>query len=44
MLVNNETYIALELLFCLPDKKINKEPNNGKKIIVDSIGKFINLI
>ena len=42
ILVNNETYIALLIeLVLLWLKKINKAPNNGKKIIYDKIGKFI---
>ena len=29
------------ILFFDPEKKIKSEPNNGKKIIKDNIGKFI---
>ena len=39
-LVNKEIDITL-WLFLDFDKKINKDPNRGKKIIEDSIGKFI---
>ena len=39
--VNNEIYIALLFSFFWVDKNINKAPRNGRKIIVDKIGKFI---